>query len=400
MSKREASRMAGGLDILLVFFNFLLYLVIRDLNYGDSIPEIFLTRGLPILAAGLLLPVLVRFIYYLLEDSVPDIKALMMWVLLLVAVVILDQKYWDVIPDIFSENRNRWELHALGVTGFYVGEIVRTLDKEFTTENNLLSCLCIMVWTIVGGIFTSNLPMSYAVSMAVTNSVIVAAAFFVVSPERKRYGNRLVYALLYAGINVVHVLMNSDAIEWFVEFLYDASGWRSVQNNIFLLFEKAKMIGPAYEGITRVSKELLADDGNSILSIAYYFGLGPMTVYLFLLVVLLVIFAVAVYKSREEKSFFILTVSAYTNLVVRLVFGMLYSFGISPLHILPPFTGENGYFSDMCCAFVLLFAYYRWMKKAGYTGGIAIKDSVVNLLIKLFTLDDDEEWKDEEDDEN
>lgn len=302
------------------------------------------------------------------------------------------------ISEILSEHPMFWELLLVFGMAPVMSYLYAYLNryKKIEVEEVTFVTVSLMLINVIQEVLTKDLPLVYLIYMYLVNCVMLAAFLFNVCPRAGKKGNRFVIWLLYVAWCCVDIACKYDYVDGILGFLYNESGWYSYKKEVTFLFANVKKIGPAFEGIASIGESLLRGNLDPVHTLAYYYGLVPLFLYLLALLIVFAFITWMFVKSRKNINHHFLCVVAYVNLASRIILGLLLSFGVLSIRMGLPFRN----ILDWVSVGVLLAAHDTYSEdgKRGFFRSV-LYGWFVNVLIKFLFIEDDYDDYDDDDEE-
>lgn len=377
--------------------NFFLYLYIHFLNFGETkyALRIKFVDTIIILVASCLVMWLAEV---LLCEFYVNIKYLIAYSVVISGIVILDMANSECISGFFASNRLTWEL-MIFIFPILLSQVINAYKEN--DENKILGAGLIFLWTSILSITTKQLPIAYLINLMLTNSILVIVAIW-------RYNNNnsklnIKYSI---GCVIAHVflciaclLANKEANENIMTYLYGTSGWEEYREKVVLLFQNVKLFGRAFpKDVPEVINELLFNSVNPVHTIILNYGLGAFALYIIVWVCMLVLLGGIILKYLNANgALYYVYVLAYVNILVRVMFGILYSCGVSPFQIELPCMGNIGSKIDWACIGTLLLAFSKYKEQIGNeTLFSKVENRILNIMVKHLAEESIEEQEEDE----
>lgn len=376
--------------------NFALYLHIRILNYGDTkyVLRSKIFETVIIVAFTFLLIWAAEVLFC---ESFVNTECLTVCSAILSGTVMLDMVNGECIVGFLTGNRLSWEVMMLFVFPVFLAQLVKISKEDDSTVNKGMGAALVFLWTCILFSISKDLPIAYLVSVVVTNSILVNIVIQHFNNKKTNVKRSLRWGIVYTAFCIGYLFSQKEPYETVRRFLYDQPGWAEYKNSVHLLFQNAKFFGKAFreeipEGITT-----LLNSSNPVHTIISNYGFIALILYIFTLTYLVLFFAKVLKNMNTDSSMYYIYVYAFINLVTRVIFGILHSFG-GYIQIDLPFVGMIGRKIDWICIAILLVAFDTYQEQMGKkTLFSRIENKILNMLVEHLELEQENlaEEKDE-----
>jgi hypothetical protein len=241
--------------------------------------------------------------------------------------------------------------------------IIRKIaESRCSAEAVMSGVFQILTLTLMGFLLYMRLPNIWLLEMAFINclTLIMAVKEYLWKDIDKK-GNALALLIGYVLFWVLLMSMftySGQTVAGFmgVENLSDASIPSSYVSNVRTIMKEAAFVGQSPSLVENIYvAEFMMERTNPIIGALFYGGWSA-AILLVLVSIIFVVTAGAILicnKHRDGRD--VMLCMAWAALVVRLVAGTLYSFGI-PITIVPLFTGDVGIRMDSMCMTLLILS--------------------------------------------
>ena len=240
-------------------------------------------------------------------------------------------------------------------------------------------------------VFDMRTSRIWIIELAVVNVVtlILAVRSYIWKAVQKK-GNVLALLILYEVVWIVLLAMFYHK----GQSIYDYMGFADLNSkngyffNIRKILENASFIGQSVV-LLRNPYVLQFLEGSHYLlpSILFYLGWLPAILLIVVEVVFMISTAGVIIQNQQHDGRDIMLQTIWIGLFVRVLGGILYSFGV-PIPILLPFTGTVGIIVDTVCSGILILSFV-FNKLERYCE--LIEDKIIDEFL--------EEWDDDEEDD-
>lgn len=286
-------------------------------------------------------------------------------VIVLLQMKVSDQGFWLTSKEIyfFGYAMPKKYLFDLVIIIFFPVSVASILNFAGIRHNvpaKITGILEILLLNIMGYFLFYGLGYIWLVNMAVLNIITVSAALHHMQVFANRMnGDRIACVILCLLLHIILLAVMKKGGVDLCSSLYQGD-WDNYQGCVRKLMEGADFWGQSHELrlMSRVQEVLLCGHGNFIHSLLYYFGWSSVVIYLLTLAAFVGCLRSLLRPVREREDLFcVVYQTAFWNLMLRIVLGVLYSFAIVPFPIALPFAGKVGLVADACC--VALLVYHR-----------------------------------------
>ena len=300
------------------------------------------------------------------------------------------------ISSFFACNRLAWEL-MIFTFPILLSQVINACKEN--DENKILGAGLIFLCTSILFITTKQLPIAYLISSMLTNSILVNMAIWRYSNNNSKWNKCTIsWGIGYVFLCIAYLLANKEANENIMTYLYGASGWDAYREKVALLFQTVKLFGRAFpEDVPEVISELLFNSVNPVHTIIFNYGLGALALYIIVLACMLVLLGGILKYLNANGALYYVYVLAYVNILVRVMFGILYSCGVSPFQIELPCMGNIGAKIDWACIGILLLAFAKYKEQIGKeTLFSKVENKILNIMVKHLAEESFEEQEEDE----
>ena len=269
--------------------------------------------------------------------------------------------------------------------------IIRKIrDTEFNAGAVASGSIQILVLSLLEFMFFMHLSNMWILEIAIVNIVTLMIAVKTYAwKDTNRKGNCVALISAYAvfwgillstfyhsGLTFITYVTNETYFNISLSYSY-LSNVNKIVNNASFLGQSTVLSGDPYV------LQFLSDKKTVILSTLFYGGWLP-TIALIAIEILFGISTAAVlFRYKKKDGMDVMFTVAWLGILIRIVGGTLYSFGV-PVPILTPFTGTIGIYEDSISVGLLLLC---WL----------IPKS--EELMELLCLKDEEDWDEEDENE-
>ena len=252
---------------------------------------------------------------------------------------------------------------VLAVMGFpiWVTFIIRKMkESEFTTGAVISGIMQILTLTLIGFLLYMRKPNIWLIEMAVLNviALILAVHGYAWKNIRKK-GNAIALLIMYVLLWISLISVFHYSGQSFISFMgfTDTTQATSYFSNVYKIVENASFIG---QNCTLLNDpyviSFMKGSHHLIPSVLFYGGWLPTILLIFAEVIFIVALAGVLMQAREHDGRDIMLDMIWVGFLIRVVAGLLYSFGL-PTPILLPFSGTTGIITDSICMGMLLMGY-------------------------------------------
>lgn len=269
--------------------------------------------------------------------------------------------------------------------------IIRKMkESEFTAGAVFSGIMQILALTLIGFLLYMERANIWLVEMAVLNILtLVLAVRGYAWKSIRRKGNAVALLILYIlfWIGLISIFYHWGlSLAGFMGFT-DTTQATSYFSNIHKIAENASFIGQNSTLLNDPYVLSFMKDSHYLISSVLFYGGWLPTILLMLTEVIFIVAMAGVWRqAREHDGRDIMLDIIWVGFFIRVVAGLLYSFGV-PTPIMLPFSGTTGIITDSICMGMLLMGYAN--KK-------------FNIWCEIWEEDFPEDWEDddyEEDDE-
>lgn len=239
--------------------------------------------------------------------------------------------------------------------------IIRKIkESEFTAGAVLSGITQILALTLIGFLLYMKRPNIWPIEMAVLNviTLILAVRGYVWKNIRKK-GNATALLILYAMFWIVLISIfnhNGQSFTSYIGFT-DTTQANSCFTNVHKIAENASFVGQSRNLLNDPYVISFMKDSHYLIpSVLFYGGWLPTILLMLVEVIFIVALAGVLIPSRENDGRDIMLDMIWVRFFIRVVAGLLYSFGL-PIFILLPFSGTIGIITDSICIGMLFTGY-------------------------------------------
>lgn len=264
-------------------------------------------------------------------------------------------------------------------------------ENDFSVKAVFSGSMQILALTLIGFLLYMRTSRIWIIELAVVNVVtlILAVRSYIWKTVQKK-GNVLALLILYGVVWIVLLAMFYHK----GQSIYDYMGFADLNSkngyffNIRKILENASFIGQSVV-LLRNPYILQFLEGSHYLlpSILFYLGWLPAILLIVVEVVFMISTAGVIIQNQQHDGRDIMLQTIWIGLFVRVLGGILYSFGV-PIPILLPFTGTVGIIVDTVCSGILILSFV-FNKLERYSE--LIEDKIIDEFL--------EEWDDDEEDD-
>lgn len=368
--RRALSKGKGVLLVMLLLFYIGLHIFVQQHNY-NSADTIFHYVTYIVIGVSCVI-----YYYFLMDiwreevDLMPRHANLLLicQVFLFCVVVLLQMKF--LAHDFWLDSRmiylwghelpKKYLFDLLEIIFFPVSVAIVLISMKDTDSLSvrITGVMEILLLTLMGYFLFYGLGYVWLVNMAMLNIVALSAALYQIPAlAAEKNGNRIACVILYTLFHIILLaVMKKDGASLYSS-LYRGD-WDNYQECVKELLANASFWGQngGLRSMSCVQETLLCGHGNYIHSLLYYFGGSAVLVYMITLVLFVGCLMTLLHlEKRREDSFYAVYLTAFWNLLLRVVPGILYSFAIVPFPIALPFAGKVGFVADACCVALLIY---------------------------------------------
>lgn len=239
--------------------------------------------------------------------------------------------------------------------------IIRKLkESKFTAGAVFSGIMQILALTLIDFLLYMGKPNIWLIEMAVLNVItLVLAVRGYVWKNIWKKGNAVALLIVYAlfWIGLISIFYHSgQSVFGFMGFT-DTTQATSYFTNVHKIAENASFVGQNSAMLNDpYVLSFMKDSHYLIPSVLFYGGWLPTMLLMLAEVVFLVAMAGVSVQAREHDGRDIMLDMIWIEFLIRVVAGLLYSFGL-PTPILLPFAGTTGIITDSICMGMLLVGY-------------------------------------------
>lgn len=288
-------------------------------------------------------------------------QVLLFCVVVLLQIKVSDQGFWldSKMIHFFGYGLPKKYLFDLAVIIFFpisvINVVVSTRHADVLSAQ-ITGVMEVLLLTIMGYFLFYGLGYIWLVNMAILNIVAISVALYQIPAlATEKNGNRAACIILYMLFHIILLaVVKKDGVDLCSALYQGDFGY--YQGCVRELIERTGLWGRSGELTPCVQDMLLCEHGNYIHSLLYYFGRCSVVIYLITLVTFVWCLTSLLYPERKRgDGFYVVYVTAFWNLLLRTVLGVLYSFAIVPFPIALPFAGKIGFVADACCVALLIY---------------------------------------------
>lgn len=264
-------------------------------------------------------------------------------------------------------------------------------ESSFSIRMVFSGSIQILVLTLIGFLLYMKESNIWLVELAVVNVVtLILAVKSYIWEDIKKKGNVVALLILYGFVWILLLV----TFYYDGQSIYDYMGFIDVNSmngyfiNIRKILANTSLIGQS-EILTGdpYVLQFLKNSHYLLPSIWFYAGWIPALLLIVIEVVFMISTAGVIIQNQHHDGRDTMLQTIWVGLFVRMIGGLLYSFGI-PLPILLPFTSDVSIFADTICVGILILSVLSNKFK-----------SYFNLMVEEIIADWEEDDDDEEDDE-
>lgn len=280
---------------------------------------------------------------------------------------------WTYLLDLFSDSiymqigwfcinkKYVYDVLAVIIFPLWTTFIIRKMkESEFTASAIFSGIMQILALTLIGFLLYMRRSNIWLTEMAFLNVVtlILAVRGYAWKNIRKK-GNAVALLIAYTlfWIGLISIFYHSgQSVAGFMGFT-DTIQVTSYFTNVQKIAEKASFVGQSSALLNDPYVISFMKDSHYLIpSILFYGGWLPTILLMLVEVIFIVALAGVLVQAREHDGRDIMLDMIWIGLLIRMVTGFLYSFGV-PIPILLPFAGTTGIITDSICMGVLLMGY-------------------------------------------
>lgn len=295
---------------------------------------------------------------------------------------------WDI------NKKYLFDVFVILVFPIWTTSIIRKLrDTGFSIGSVASAVTQTMVLSLIGFALYMKLPNIWLIEMAFLNTIalIIAVKVYAWNFIRKKR-NVLAFLIGYVVFWGLLLSMFHYGGQTLTEFLtgntyFNESLAYSYISNVKVILQNASIIGQSSVLIHNpYVLQFMMGRTNPLLTALFYGGWVPAIAVILLEIVFIVAAAAVLFRNKRKDGLDVAFMIAWLSLAIRVVAGILYSFGV-PLPILLPFTGTVGIAADSMSIALILFCCL-----------------IRKIDAWLETIEgedwDDDDWEDDEDEED
>lgn len=244
--------------------------------------------------------------------------------------------------------RYAFDIWAIVVFPSIISAFFKVMQKEkYTLSAVTAGTSSILFITLCGYMIFMAMPNIWLVNLMILNTISVGLAIHKYYDKRIKKLNAIAAVILYAFVHMgVLPFVCTNA------FIYEGD-WDYLTSGISVIIKNASFFGISnYLLQSEYVHSFLADNNKPILQILYYGGWISVVAFIILLLIFMyLILKLLGIENRYEHRNWVVFSTAALHFSIRIIMGLLYSFGF-PFPIALPFLGIN-YITDTI-AFTLL----------------------------------------------